>query len=217
MKDKSRGCRLQHIWGRDSKYSSGADKEAIQRKCKFIKVLKLPPLCSFDLIFPGLTALKWLFPPLPPIGTQLESLVLKSSSVVRTERGYELKWLGFEFRIDSTTSIISFQLRSFLSFLRSRLPFLPRRAELCVEFGDKDFCLPGLALTTKLISQKTRVWIQLGSWRWKAGALSFKSSSLNMSLKVRLRAEGTALFPQANPGESRWLFTGGQLALSIPN
>lgn len=57
MKDKSHGRRLQHIRGRDSKYSSGTDKEAIQRKCKFIKVLKLPPLCSFGLIFPGLTAL----------------------------------------------------------------------------------------------------------------------------------------------------------------
>ena len=56
-RDKSRGCHLQHRQGKDSRYSSEVDKETIQRKFKFIKVLKLMPLCSFDLIFRGLTAL----------------------------------------------------------------------------------------------------------------------------------------------------------------
>lgn len=47
-----------HIQGKDVKYSSELDKETtIQRKCKFIKGLKLLPLCSFALIFGGLATL----------------------------------------------------------------------------------------------------------------------------------------------------------------
>lgn len=42
---------------RDVRYSSEVDKEMIQEKFKFIKVLKHMPLCSFDLILGGLTAL----------------------------------------------------------------------------------------------------------------------------------------------------------------
>ena len=47
-----------HIQGKDVKYSSELDKEtSIQRKCKFIKGLKLLPLCSIALIFGGLASL----------------------------------------------------------------------------------------------------------------------------------------------------------------
>lgn len=61
-KDESRCCRLQHTQGKDTRYSSEVDKKTIQRKFKFIKVLKLMLLCSFDLIFGGLTALSDFFP-----------------------------------------------------------------------------------------------------------------------------------------------------------
>ena len=62
MTDKRHARPLQRVWGRGVRYSSEADKETIQRKFKFIKVLKLLPLCSFDLIFRGLTALHDPFP-----------------------------------------------------------------------------------------------------------------------------------------------------------
>lgn len=62
MTDERHARRSQRTGGRDVRYSSEADKETIQRKFKFIKVLKLLPLCSFDLIFRGLTALHDPFP-----------------------------------------------------------------------------------------------------------------------------------------------------------
>ena len=60
-RDRSRAFHSQHRRGRDVRYSSEVDKETIQRKFKCIKVLKLMPLCSFDFIFGGLTALSDFF------------------------------------------------------------------------------------------------------------------------------------------------------------